>query len=174
MLLGPKYALLRQRVTAEGVITQEDLTPGPAATDKQLTRAHTLDYVDRVQHGRLSDREIRVRVDVRGRQEADVVTQVVPATRYTALRIVFTEIEVEIESGLVVNGVTVTGPVDVELEDATLEVVRAISVDVGEGARAELVVDLNTTAWLQNVDPDLKRVAEEVFAQADLSAATSR
>ena len=55
----PKYALLRQRVTAEGVITQEDLTPGPAATDKQLTRAHTLDYVDRVQHGRLSDREIR-------------------------------------------------------------------------------------------------------------------
>ena len=55
----PKYALLRQRVKAAGIIAEEDLTPGPAATDEQLTRAHTPEYVDRVQHGRLSDREMR-------------------------------------------------------------------------------------------------------------------
>ena len=55
----PKYTLLRQRVTAAGIIAEEDLTPGPAATHQQLTRAHAPEYVDRVQHGRLSDREIR-------------------------------------------------------------------------------------------------------------------
>ena len=55
----PKYALLRQRVTAAAIVSDEDLTIGPAATDEQLTRAHTLEYVDRVQHGRLTEREIR-------------------------------------------------------------------------------------------------------------------
>ena len=55
----PKYALLRQRVMAASIIPEDDLTPGPAATDEQLTRAHTAEYVDRVQHGRLSEREIR-------------------------------------------------------------------------------------------------------------------
>ena len=55
----PKYALLRQRVTAAALIPEDDLIPGPAASDEQLTRAHTPDYVDRVQHGHLSQREIR-------------------------------------------------------------------------------------------------------------------
>ena len=55
----PKYALLRQRVAAADIIPEEDLTPGPAATDQQLTRAHTAEYVDRVQHGQLTEREIR-------------------------------------------------------------------------------------------------------------------
>jgi len=55
----PKYALLRQRILADGIVDASDLAPGPAATVEQLTRVHTADYVDRVRHGRLSEREIR-------------------------------------------------------------------------------------------------------------------
>jgi len=55
----PKYALLRQRIMDAGLVTDGDLAPGPAATYEQLTRVHTAGYVDRVRHGRLSDREIR-------------------------------------------------------------------------------------------------------------------
>lgn len=55
----PKYALLRQRIMEAGLVADGDLAPGPAATEEQLTRVHTADYVDRVRHGRLSDREIR-------------------------------------------------------------------------------------------------------------------
>ncbi|MFN2169084.1 MAG: histone deacetylase [Anaerolineae bacterium] len=55
----PKYALLRQRITAAAIIPEGDILPGPAATYEQLTRVHTPDYVDRVRDGRLSEREIR-------------------------------------------------------------------------------------------------------------------
>lgn len=114
----------------------------------------------------LSEEELRVAVDVQGEREADAVQAVVPAARYTALRIVFTEIEIEVESGLVIDGVPVVGDLEVELEDATLTVLRPLSLDLDDGGRAELLVDLNAEAWLVAADPDLRRIAEEVFAQA--------
>jgi hypothetical protein len=114
----------------------------------------------------LSDGELRVAVDVQGEREADAVQAVVPAAQYTALRIVFTEIEIEVESGLVIDGVPVVGDLEVELEDATLTVVRPLSLELEDGGRAELLVDLNAEAWLVAADPDLRRIAEEVFAQA--------
>jgi acetoin utilization deacetylase AcuC-like enzyme len=55
----PKYALLRQRIAAAGLIPAEDIQPGPAATVEQLTRVHSADYIDRVRRGRLSQAEIR-------------------------------------------------------------------------------------------------------------------
>jgi acetoin utilization deacetylase AcuC-like enzyme len=55
----PKYSLLRERVTAADLVPDANLIPGPAATAEQLTRAHTPEYIDRVQNGRLSKREIR-------------------------------------------------------------------------------------------------------------------
>jgi len=55
----PKYALLRQRILDAGQVAVGDLVPGPAATYEQLARVHTAGYVDRVRHGRLSEREIR-------------------------------------------------------------------------------------------------------------------
>lgn len=114
----------------------------------------------------LSDEPLRVAVDVQGEREADAVQAVIPAARYTALRIVFTEIEIEVESGLVIDGVPVVGDLEVELEDATLTVVRPLSLDLDDGGQAELLVDLNAEAWLVAADPDLRRIAEEVFAQA--------
>lgn len=105
--------------------------------------------------------EIRVRVDLRGENEMDVVSEIVPATQYSELRIVFTDIEAEV-SGLVIDGVPVS-EVRVELEDLSLLVIRPINLNVGPGARVELVVDLNTPTWLQAVDPLTGTVDESVF-----------
>ena len=55
----PKYALLRQRIVAAGIVPPEAMHVGPSATDEELTRAHTEEYVHRVKEGLLSKKEIR-------------------------------------------------------------------------------------------------------------------
>ncbi|MDX1616051.1 MAG: histone deacetylase [Candidatus Promineifilaceae bacterium] len=55
----PKYALLRQRICAAGLIPSERLQVGPAASDEELTRAHSAEYIHEVQHGLLSARAMR-------------------------------------------------------------------------------------------------------------------
>jgi hypothetical protein len=113
---------------------------------------------------RLGDGALRVRVDLQGVEEAPVVTQLIPAVRYTELRLVFTEIDVEVEGGLVINGEPVTGEIRVELEDVSLLLTRPIDLDVGHGQEVLLVIDLNAPAWLTAVDPILLTVDETVFA----------
>jgi acetoin utilization deacetylase AcuC-like enzyme len=54
-----KYARLRQRVLASGVIPPEALHIPPPASDEQLTLAHDLDYVLAVSHGTLTAKEQR-------------------------------------------------------------------------------------------------------------------
>jgi acetoin utilization deacetylase AcuC-like enzyme len=55
----PKYALLRERVIAAGVVPPENrLIPAPAS-DEQLTLAHALDYVLSIQHGTIPAPEMR-------------------------------------------------------------------------------------------------------------------
>lgn len=111
----------------------------------------------------LGTEEIRVRVDLRGRAEADVVDrQQIPATRYTEMRLVFTDIDAEVQ-GLIIDGQLVT-EVHVELEDLSLLVTRPLDLDVTPGSSWELVVDLNTLAWLDAVDPLTGGVDESVFA----------
>ncbi|MCA9873050.1 MAG: histone deacetylase [Anaerolineales bacterium] len=54
-----KYQMLREAVAAAQVVPPENLiTPTPATTN-QLRRAHSQEYLDKVQHGRLSPQEIR-------------------------------------------------------------------------------------------------------------------
>jgi acetoin utilization deacetylase AcuC-like enzyme len=57
-----KYALLRQRVMGAGIVGQENLRVGPAATDEDLLRSHDGEYVRRVKEGKLTRQEIR-RID---------------------------------------------------------------------------------------------------------------
>ncbi len=54
-----KYALLRQRVEAAGIAKPADLLAAPAAGDEEITRAHTAEYVRRVQNGELTGKELR-------------------------------------------------------------------------------------------------------------------
>lgn len=109
---------------------------------------------------------VRVRVDVKGVREEGAGVTGVPAGRYTALRLFFTDVEVEVEAGLVVNGQEITGLVQVELEADSLTVVKPVSLDLEAGDRVELLVDLNTQDWLFQLDPDLRVVAQDVFATA--------
>ena len=114
----------------------------------------------------MSEDQISIRVDVQGRQELDVAVQTVPATLYTQIRIIFTDIRVEVESGLIINGVPVVGEVEVELEDVALVVTRPLNLDIGDGESVFLLIDLNANTWLQAVDPLLGVIMEEVFGDA--------
>ncbi len=54
-----KYALLRERILAEGILSPADLLLPDAASDEQILRAHDADYLERVKNGTLTEREIR-------------------------------------------------------------------------------------------------------------------
>lgn len=54
-----KYALLRERVTAAHLVPPQNLIEPEPASDDQLCRAHSRDYVEKVKHGTLDEREIR-------------------------------------------------------------------------------------------------------------------
>jgi len=114
---------------------------------------------------RLGGEELRAKVDVQGvTLDESVLGWPIATERYTQLQIVFTKIQVEVEGGLVIDGVPIVGEVHVELEDISLEVVRAIDLDVQDGQTVELILDLNTPAWLAAVDPVTRTVDETVFA----------
>jgi acetoin utilization deacetylase AcuC-like enzyme len=55
----PKYSLLRQRVYESGLFSPEELIEGEPASDEQLLRVHTPEYVNKVFHGLLSEKEVR-------------------------------------------------------------------------------------------------------------------
>lgn len=54
-----KYALARERVAAFAEELAIELRPAPAATDDELLRVHTADYVRRVRSGELTSQEQR-------------------------------------------------------------------------------------------------------------------
>ncbi len=54
-----KYARLRERVIEEGLLAPHDLRVPDAATDEDLLRVHHADYLQRLEDGQLTAREIR-------------------------------------------------------------------------------------------------------------------
>ena len=54
-----KYALLQQRIVEANVVPLENMLVGAPVSDEELTRAHTPEYVRRVQNGELTKQEIR-------------------------------------------------------------------------------------------------------------------
>jgi len=115
----------------------------------------------------LGDRAVRVRVDIPGRTEVRPVRRrTIPAETYSRVRVVFTEIEAEVEAGLVIDGEPLLGPVEVELEADSLIVDAAVDFQVPEGGEVELLVDLNSSAWLRAADPALQIVAQRIFESA--------
>jgi acetoin utilization deacetylase AcuC-like enzyme len=54
-----KYSLLRQKVCEAGLVLSEDLYVPHAATDEEILRVHDPEYLRRIQHGELTEREIR-------------------------------------------------------------------------------------------------------------------
>lgn len=112
----------------------------------------------------VTDGEVEVRLDLDGVEEPEIASRQVTATGYTALRMVFTDIEVEVDAGLVIGGQTVADTIDVEFEGMELVVEKPVAVEVREGQRVELLIDLNAQAWLQAVDPVTLTVDAQTFA----------
>ncbi|MBL8118914.1 MAG: histone deacetylase [Anaerolineae bacterium] len=54
-----KYSLLRERIINTGILPHENLYVPEAATDEEILRAHDASYLERVQNGTLSSKEIR-------------------------------------------------------------------------------------------------------------------
>lgn len=54
-----KYARLRERILEEQVLSPDDLHIPPAATDEDILRCHTAEYLAHVKGGTLSAKEIR-------------------------------------------------------------------------------------------------------------------
>ncbi len=54
-----KYARLRERVMASGLVARRDLLVADAATETELGRAHTARYIQAVTEGRLSPGQVR-------------------------------------------------------------------------------------------------------------------
>jgi hypothetical protein len=116
----------------------------------------------------VDDKEIEVELDLAGFFEADAVRTILPAGRYVGLRVKFTEIEVEVDGGVIIDGVPITGPIEVELEDDEfITIERPLNVVLEDGGRRiEILLDMNARVWLAAIDPDLRKVAERVFAEA--------
>ncbi|MDT8341610.1 MAG: hypothetical protein RQ751_08865 [Longimicrobiales bacterium] len=114
----------------------------------------------------LTPQPVIVDVDIRGVVEQQVVAARVPAGRYTALRMVFRNVEVEVEGGLIVDGGEVVGLVEVEFEADSLTVVEPVSLSLEDGDRVQILLDLNAQDWLRQVDPQVGLVPETFFANA--------
>lgn len=54
-----KYRLLRERAVATGILSEDQLSVPPPATDEDLLRVHEPGYVERVVEGRLTAAEVR-------------------------------------------------------------------------------------------------------------------
>jgi acetoin utilization deacetylase AcuC-like enzyme len=54
-----KYALLRKRILEEGLVSPACLVVPDAASDAEILRTHTPEYLDKVKTGTLSEKEVR-------------------------------------------------------------------------------------------------------------------
>lgn len=114
----------------------------------------------------LSDDDLELQLDLEGDIEIDAVRTRIPTGTYRHLRIVFLEIEVQVDAGVVIDGTVVQGPIDIELEAPGLDVLRSIDVTVRDGDVVELLLDLNAAVWLRAVDPTTHTVSPAAFAEA--------
>lgn len=112
----------------------------------------------------LANRDLQIELELDGSIEADVITARVPANSYSGLRIAFSEIEIDVQAGVIIDGQAVTGPVDIEFED--LELLLPLNLTVLDGSVVEILIDMNAATWLAFVDPITKTVQPEDFAEA--------
>lgn len=104
-----------------------------------------------------------VRVD--GDDTIFVASGRVPATRYTAARVVFTQVRANVTGGLVIGGVNLTGEVRVAIapgDSIVVEVPLALDADTDD----TLLVDLDASAWLPTANPATRLVTAAAFRNA--------
>jgi hypothetical protein len=104
-----------------------------------------------------------VRID--GRDTAQVVRRKVPVVAYTTVRVTFTRVEANVVSGLVIGGVSITGRVSVDVAAGGVVVERPLSLPAS-AEEAEVLVDLDASAWLGAANPVTRLVSPGAFQAA--------
>ena len=150
---------------------QEESTVGPRPVGAAGALVGTLDveltlFLDAADGSSValhSGGAVLAQLDLAGGEERIALRQV-PVGAYDALRMVFTSVEADVVSGLLIDGLPFPGPVSVTLSGGALAVVRPLAVEVREDERVTLLVDFDADAWLTEVDPLTRTVAGGVFA----------
>jgi hypothetical protein len=93
----------------------------------------------------------------------EVASRAMPAGRYDAVRTFFGHVEATIESGLVIDGQIIEGPVTVDLGEDGFSTVSYIGFDVWEDAPTVIAIDMQSPVWLRLVDVVLRRVDLDDF-----------
>jgi hypothetical protein len=106
-------------------------------------------------------------VPAQGTAAVRIADQTVAAGLYTRGRVVFTRVEADVRSGLVVGGIPIVGIVRVSASaQDPIVVERSLQVEVREDATAQVLVDLNAPVWLAGASPVGNVVSRTVFAGA--------
>ncbi len=107
----------------------------------------------------LTDGVQEITVSLGEPEPIEIARRELSAGRYEAVRTFFGRIEVEVTSGLVVDGVPVDGTVIVDLDAlGTLSVVDFTAFEVWEGAPTVIALEMQTRLWLRLVDAVTHRV----------------
>ena len=94
----------------------------------------------------------------------ELASRAMPAGSYDAVRTFFGRIEANIESGLVVDGQAITGPVPVDLgPGGTVSAVTLTGFEVVEDASTVVGVEMQSRVWLRLVDAAVRSVDLEDF-----------
>jgi hypothetical protein len=105
-----------------------------------------------------------VRLD--GRDTVRLTGGEVPRGSYDRVRIVFTRVEADVASGLVIGGITITGRVAVAITPGdSIVVERPVSLG-GQGDDVRLLVDLDASAWLASTNVVTRIVPAAAFQSA--------
>jgi hypothetical protein len=105
-------------------------------------------------------------VRIEGRDTVRLTRGEVRRESYDRVRIVFTRVEADVASGLVIGGVTITGRVAVAIAPAdSIVVERPVSLG-GEDDNVRLLVDLDASAWLASTNVVTRIVPAAAFQSA--------
>jgi hypothetical protein len=106
-------------------------------------------------------------VPAQGAAATKIAEQRVAAGVYTRARVIFTRVEADVRSGLVIGGVPIVGIVRVSASaQDPIVVERQVQIEVREEGTAQLLVDLNAPVWLATASPGGNAVSRTAFAGA--------
>lgn len=105
-------------------------------------------------------------VRIEGRDTVRLTSGEVRQGSYDRVRIVFTRVEADVASGLVIGGITITGRVGVGIAPAdSIVVERPVSLG-DEDDDVRLLIDLDASAWLASTNVVTRVVPPAAFQSA--------
>lgn len=108
-----------------------------------------------------------VHVDASGQETKTFASTRVDADSYTRIRVTFENVKANVTGGIQIGTGFLAGEVRVNLGSEGQTVVeREIDVNAGAGATTTLLINLNSSQWLNRADAQAKTVSEADFRSA--------